>query len=99
MCCVVARCRWLWFAVQRSAWTLEQHASFPPAFRAAARTFMLAAHRHSSGGGLPAAQQAATAAAARHHPLGTLPQAVLENIVGLAAYPLSAWAWLRAGGS
>ena len=84
-------CRLLWLAAQRPAWTPGQHAHFPPPFRAAARAFMLAAHRQSSGGGPPAAQQATAAAAARPHPLGTLPQAVLENIVGQAAYPLSAW--------
>ena len=37
--------------------------------------------------------------ALRQHRRWALPPTVLENIVGLAAYPLSAWAWPRAGGA
>ena len=40
-----AGCRWLWLAAQRLPWSPEAHATFPPAFKEAARTLLLAAHR------------------------------------------------------
>ena len=75
--------KWLWLAAQRVPWSPASHASFPPAFREAARALLLAAHRSASG----AAPQPPGSAAS----LGTLPQPLLLGILGQAAYPLSAW--------
>lgn len=65
----------------------------PPAFKAAARTLLLAAHRgagsSSTAGGArtrrSAPRQQATQA------LGALPPAVLQHVLGLAAAPVTAW--------
>lgn len=83
-------CRWLYLALQHPAWTPQQHRRFMPAFRKAAATLLLAARRgarQASGssdgdgdGQSPAAM------------LGALPHELLLHIIGLAAYPLSAWA-------
>ncbi|KAL4436554.1 hypothetical protein ABPG75_003693 [Micractinium tetrahymenae] len=74
--------RWLWMAIQHPDWSPAQHSRYPPAFKAAARTLLLAAQRGS--GQRPAAS------------LGSLPVEVLLAILGVAAYPLSAWARLDA---
>ena len=73
--------KWLWLVAQRPPWSPANHGSFPPAFRAAGRTLLLAAHRSTAevagpGGGAS---------------LGALPQPLLHAILARAAYPLSAW--------
>ncbi|PRW57466.1 von Hippel-Lindau disease tumor suppressor,beta alpha domain [Chlorella sorokiniana] len=72
--------RWLWMSYMRLAWEPATHRKFQPAFRAAARTLLLAAHRISH------QPERSTAAG-----LGALPQDVLLNIIGIAAYPTLAW--------
>ena len=52
---------------QGEGWSLATHARYPPAFRAAVRTLLLAS------------------------PLNALPAPIQQQIVGLAAHPLSAW--------
>lgn len=61
------------------------HRRFLPSFQAAARTLLLVAHH----GGRRRSSRAAAG-------LASLPQGVLLHIVGLAAYPLSAWVALDA---
>lgn len=94
--------RWLWLAAQREPWSPAIHVCFPPAFRAAARTVLLAAHRASSTAGAqsqrpglrprhpaqPAAQEPPSASAAG---LALLPPELLHHVLRLAAYPVSAW--------
>lgn len=75
-----ACCSWLWHAYQRPAWTPDSHQQFQPAFRAAARTLLLAAHRS----GKQAGRSATTG-------LGAMPQDVLLHIISTAAYPTCAW--------
>jgi hypothetical protein len=65
------------------AWTPETHGDFPPAFRRAARAFLLCAEADArrgedggGGGGLS---------------LGDMPREVLLRALGMAAVPLSAW--------
>ena len=85
-------CRLVLLALQQPAWSRASHNAFPPAFQAAARTFLLAAatrtqKRHQQvlqGQPTPGVQQAGPC-------LGDLPAPLLERVVGLAAYPLSAW--------
>ena len=60
----------------------------PPAFKAAARTLLLAAHRSAAsaaGVGAPTPKQCATSA------LGALPPAALLHVLRLAAALVSAW--------
>lgn len=76
-------CRWLWRAVLREPWSPATHARFPPDFQAAVRALLLAAQR-----GAGAAATGSNEGAGR---LAQLPPDVLQRIVGLAAYPLSAW--------
>ncbi|KAL4451604.1 hypothetical protein ABPG75_007266 [Micractinium tetrahymenae] len=82
--------RWLWLAAERPPWSPGEHRRFPPAFGAATRALLLAAHRGSK---LPAEESASPLAG-----LGALPAEVLVHILEQAAYPLSAWAELDAGG-
>ncbi|EFN55756.1 hypothetical protein CHLNCDRAFT_134110 [Chlorella variabilis] len=88
--------RYLWLAATRPAWSRSQHRSFPPAFHTAARTLLLAAHRaHAPGGsGTAGSRTPCSPASAPPVPpaLGCLPEHVLDEILHLAAYPLSAWA-------
>lgn len=76
--------KWLWHAAQRVPWSPASHASFPPAFRTAARALLLAAHRAHGRGGAPT--------------LGALPPALLLEVLACAAYPLSAWSPRMEGG-
>lgn len=74
-------CRWLWAAYERPAWAPATHSRFPPAFRAAVRALLLAAHRC-------AAQAGGHGGGAT---LGQLPPDLLLQIAGAAASPYSAW--------
>ena len=70
----------LWTALQRPAWSPSNHATFPQAFKQAARTLLLAAQAGKRTG----SSWAATGLAA-------LPSEVLVGVLGQAAYPLSSW--------
>jgi hypothetical protein len=89
-------------AVQRPAWAPAEHRRFLPAFQAAARTLLRAAHSGSAGRAATGCQQGRQLQqVGPEQPsllrlLGCLPQEVVLHIVGLAAYPLSAWAPLDA---
>lgn len=126
------RGRWLWRAARERPWAPAQHPRFPPAFQAAARALLLAAHR---GGGLPERggqdsrggdvrqqQLESTRQQQQQHQqerrqlqvdvgvdaqcdgggrapdpllplqlLGRLEPELLQRVIALAAYPLSAW--------
>ncbi len=81
-------CRALRLAVLRTAWSPSNHRLFPPAFRRACRTLLLAAHRSSATSlgfvwgwfGLQPPSH-----------LGSLPTDALLIIMQQAAYPLSQW--------
>lgn len=79
----LAHRRWLWKAAQREPWSPATHASFPPAFRAAARALLLVAQRGGSSAPTPASAAAAG--------LASLPTGGLQHVLRLAAYPLAAW--------
>lgn len=68
---IAAPCRWLALALEHPPWSPQQHARFPPSFRRAVATVLLAAHRGC---------------------FSSLPGELLQQILGLAAWPLSAWA-------
>ncbi|GAB4813715.1 hypothetical protein N2152v2_000761 [Parachlorella kessleri] len=79
---------------QPAAWSTANHRDFPPAFQAAACTFLLVAaacrqhrlqHQEELGGQASAGVRAAGCG------LGDVPAPLLERVLGLAAYPLSAW--------
>lgn len=78
-------------------WSPATHARFPPAFQAAARTLLLAAQR---GAALAATTSHAAATTSNVGTVGLsrLPPDALQRILGLAAYPLSAWDPLPDGG-
>ena len=92
--------RLLWLAIQRPTWSPAEHRRFPPAFQAAARALLLAAHR---GAGMRSGGGAAGASSRRRHMgparpsgaqlLGTQPEEVVLYTLALAAYPLEEWAW------
>ncbi len=88
----VCHCRWLWLAAREPVWSRATHRRYLPSFKAAAHTLLLAAKRGSRMA-LDAGDQSAGEAAALRR-LGTLPRAALQQVLGLAAYPLSAWAQL-----
>ncbi|PRW56085.1 hypothetical protein C2E21_5101 [Chlorella sorokiniana] len=94
-------------AAYQPAWTSDSHSHFPPAFRQAAQTLLLA-HRHAStapaaaaggsgrGSGWSRAKRRRGAAqvqqqAERPNALALLPTELLMQVIGHAAYPLSAW--------
>lgn len=60
-------------------WTPELHAHFPPAFKAAARTLLLAAHRRGQANG--------------ERRLPQLPESCVQCVLEQAAAPL--WQWLE----
>ncbi len=68
---------------------MGRHASFPPAFRQAARTLLLVAHRGASAAGKSSAGAAQ---------LARLPRELLLVVLAHAAYPLSAWRPQMEGG-
>lgn len=75
-------------ALAPAPWSPPQHRRYPPAFRGAARALLLAAHRaHASGAHTKVHLEGAPTPT-----LGSLPLPLLEGVVRLAAYPLSAWA-------
>ena len=87
-------------AALREPWTPATHRRFPPVFRAATKTLLLVARRGAAvaAAELEAGDQQAAAAAAElpAQPsnaalLAQLPTDVLQQIIRLAAYPLSAW--------
>ena len=98
----VLRCRYLWLAVQHPPWSPAEHRRFMPAFKQAARTLLLAAHRTGSVGGSGSGSNSRSdgglsgegkAKPRSSQPLlAALPPDVLLRILGMAAYPLSAWA-------
>lgn len=75
-------------AARRPAWSPASHATFPPAFRAAARALLLAARRSAQPAAAGSSEGNGGAAAAT---LGALPEPLLHSILSHAAYPLSAW--------
>lgn len=80
--------RFLWLAISRPAWTHASYGRFPLAMQRAARTVLLIAARGAAAGSAPGEPglSAGTCGLAR------LPAHMLEHILGVAAYPLSAWA-------
>ena len=60
-------------------WSPETHARWPPCFKGAAATLLLAAQRSSNTSGATGTQ------------LGVLPADLLLRVLSAAAYPLSAW--------
>ena len=85
-------CRALWLMVTGQPWSDEEHRHFPPAFKAAVRTLLLA-HRRGSpvSRGVTRGAAKRVAVESRANPLVLLPPDVLLNIIGQAAFPLSAW--------
>ena len=72
------------FLTPAAPWSTAAHAAqFPPAFRAAARALLLAAHR-----GQAAAAGAGQQARAE---LGSLPQPLLHSVIERAANPRALW--------
>ena len=88
----------MWLAAQQPDWSPQEHARFPPAFKAAARTLLLAA-RHGArlGGGPDEQSPGEEGAEGALRQLGALPAKALLRVLGVAAYPLSAWATTQAG--
>lgn len=93
---------WLYLALQQPPWSPHQHHRFLPAFQEATATLLLVAHRSSrqagrrgSGGGSGGGCSGSAAGAPLAALLGLLPPELLLHILGLAAYPLSAWASLE----
>ena len=82
--------------LRQMAWSRATHRRFPPAFRAATRALLLAAHRGAAAARAPQ-PESKLHSASRHAPtallqlLGSLPEPALEAIVGAAASPLSVW--------
>ena len=83
------------FVAEGSSWSPATHHHWPDAFKAAARTLLLAGSiaglrptgRTRSGRGF-----GGLAAAGSHTPgLGCLPREVLLRVIQLAAHPMSAW--------
>jgi hypothetical protein len=92
------RCRFLWLAITQPTWSPARHRHLPPAFRRAARTLLLVLHRSAAGEQQPCSS---TPPASSAQPLGGrhLPVHIVEEILQLAAYPLSDWArapWVAA---
>ena len=72
-------CRALWILVTGRPWSHAEHQHFPPAFKAAMRTLLLA-QRHGS-----------VAVESQANPLALLPPDVLLGVIRAAAFPLSPW--------
>lgn len=99
-------CRLLLVA-QGGQWDTAAHAIWPPAFKAAVQTLLLAAHRLSTGGGASSGRPSRAERAARRAllaaggpqaeaggggaTLGALPQELLLRVAERAAFPMSAW--------
>ena len=83
--------------LRQTVWSTATHQGFPPAFKAAARTLLLASHRGAAVTCAPRALQgrkpsASSAKRARLLLLlGRLPQPALHAVVAAALRPLSAW--------
>ena len=100
---VCLACRRVLTALQRPAWSQANHRDFPPTFRATVRAFLLAeaasarrcqqqqedAQEQQQQG--PDGPALAGTVQQAGHLLGDLPVPLLERVLGLAAYPLSAW--------
>ena len=86
---LLAARRWLWLAAQRKPWNPEIHAAFPPAFKRAACTLLLVAHRGAALAAAADADADAPPSGAAH--LARLPAELLLRILARAAYPLSPW--------
>ena len=92
--CLLA-CRRVLLALQQPAWCRTNHCDFPPAFQAAVQALLLLAaggarrRRHQQDE--PQGQQAVAGVGQPGCCLGDLPADVVERVLGLAAYPLSAW--------
>lgn len=96
-------CRMLELAAWHVPWRQDLHEPFPPAFRAATRTMLLARHRGEAelrqagdGGGGSARRRSgrggrAAPVSAGGRLLALLEPELLLKIAGSAAYPLSAW--------
>jgi len=87
-------CRRVRLALQRPAWSRDNHRKFPPAFKAAARAFLLAAAASTKDRQQQLQEPQDQPVESMHQGgccLGDLPPLVLERVLGLAAYPLSAW--------
>ena len=88
-------CRPLWelICAGPGPWSPLRHSSMPPAFKAAARALLLAAHRGGSSRGTEGGAITHNTAAHQHAAaaLGALPPALLQHVLRLAAAPVTAW--------
>ncbi|KAL4423257.1 hypothetical protein ABPG77_004526 [Micractinium sp. CCAP 211/92] len=80
--------RFLWLAITQPDWSRTIRGRFPPAMQRATRTLLLVAARGAAAGSAPAVLGASAGAQG----LAGLPGHVLDHVLHLAAYPLSAWA-------
>ena len=84
------------FVAKGGSWTPATHHHWPDAFKAAARTVLLAGSirgprptgRTRSGRGF---EEPAGVAGSHTPGLGCLPREVLPRVIQLAAHPMSAW--------
>ncbi|KAL4436508.1 hypothetical protein ABPG75_003647 [Micractinium tetrahymenae] len=79
--------RWLWLAIQHPAWSPAQHHRFPPSFKAAVRTLLLAAHHLSRTTASIGGQQGGTRGGrrSRQQPRGRRRTATVAAATGPAA--------------
>ena len=93
--------RLLALAIEHPDWSPATHRRFPRSFRAVAPTLLLVAHRGGTCG-TAAAEAEGAVGSEQQVPadgaagLAALPADLLHRIIGLAAYPLSAWAQMDA---
>ncbi|PRW45110.1 glycine oxidase isoform X1 isoform A [Chlorella sorokiniana] len=81
--------RLLWMLVEGEPWSPADHRYWPPAFKAAARTLLLA-HRR----GAPVKRRSrasSSSSAAAPTPLSHLPHGFVLAVLAAAAFPLEAW--------
>ena len=88
---ICSSCRRVLLALQQPAWSQANHHNFPPAFQTAACTFLLAAATSAQRCQQEREVQLALGLKQGGCCLGDLPPLMLERVLGLAAYPLSAW--------
>jgi hypothetical protein len=74
-------------------WTAPTHKDFPPAFRAAAKTFLLCAAADSNRRRVEEKEEQREEEVQEEEglSLGDMPQEVLLHVIELAAVPLSGW--------
>ncbi|KAI7837349.1 hypothetical protein COHA_008790 [Chlorella ohadii] len=84
--------RLLWMLIEGEPWSPADHRYWPPAFKAAVRTLLLA-HRRGAPvkRGLDAPTAAPAAAELQATPLSPLPHTFVLAVIAAAAFPLNAW--------